>query len=241
MIDSIARSTCSTPRGITAPGHPLRLSQSCPPVRCSAQRLAASPPRVTRTAAPRRRARRCAQRLAASPPRVTHGLFALDPQAIVLNASRHHRPGSPRPRAPRPNAASCAQRLAASPPRVTESGPRPRSAASRAQRLAASPPRVTVQLGGDGARETVLNASRHHRPGSHTLTLSSAPSAGCSTPRGITAPGHFGGRCRALRPRGVLNASRHHRPESPSTLAALAKRRASAQRLAASPPRVTGA
>ncbi len=263
-----AMKTCSTPRGITAPGH-----RRCPcAVRtvAGAQRLAASPPRVTS----RRRSRveseqRSAQRLAASPPRVTSLISATaHPTARCstprgITAPGHHvvRLGG------RPE--SCAQRLAASPPRVTAFTVRLKLLGN----VCSTPRGITAPGHFDLLRKEVtipaqvLNASRHHRPGSRpggararpcfrgaqrlaaspprvtlAVALADVPDGGrCSTPRGITAPGHRVRGPGAPRQPLVLNASRHHRPGSPRSPVRACTTSLCAQRLAASPPRVTSA
>ncbi len=236
---------CSTPRGITAPGHRSWTPRECVEVR-RAQRLAASPPRVTL--------------------RLGHGAkprlkSCSTPRGITA-------PGHPARGGPRRGRDGGAQRLAASPPRVTRlrrwatETARPEGA----QRLAASPPRVTRPRREDPhPHRRVLNASRHHRPGSQsTRHASSGNVERCSTPRGITAPGHDRAKSevnRAIRcstprgitapgheratpwsrsargcstPRGITAPGHEHARPSPSLIVERA------QRLAASPPRVTG-
>ncbi len=177
---------------------------------------------------------RCAQRLAASPGGAPLGALVFvamgvcsTPCGITGRSTRSRRPASRRPRR--------AQRLAASPggapAKTRRCSPRPRGA----QRLAASPggaqshraarslrgrcaQRLAASPGGalgHGAvslpQQHVLNALRHHRE-EHLISASS----------------------RAASNGRVLNALRHHREEHPA-LRWGDRRRASAQRLAASP------
>ncbi len=224
------RPVCSTPRGITAPGHtapparrrgsgraqrlaasPPRVTPASPlrlPATDSAQRLAASPPRVTPPpSASAGWSRWCAQRLAASPPRVTLKRDARASNGCgVLNASRHHRPGSPIDVA---YSLRC-YGLCSTPRGITAPG-HPRVVARRSRAKSCSTPRGITAPGHhrvgvvDGGHAAVLNASRHHRPGSHPQRKPSVSAETlCSTPRGITAPGHV---LPELVPRGALLCS----------------------------------
>ncbi len=187
------RILCSTPRGITAPGHLLLVAFVAGSAACSTPRGITAPGHRGREGGTMSDERCSTPRGITAPGHfIRH--HSLHSSRSVLNASRHHRPGSP-------SAARCS-----------------RASAQRAQRLAASPPRVTPPGAHRPHRCHVLNASRHHRPGSLAgLLCVVSPWNVCSTPRGITAPGHlqrFAERCSAG---------------------------ARAQRLAASPPRVTAA
>ncbi len=183
---------CSTPRGITAPGHALARGAPAAASTCSTPRGITAPGHVVPTD-PAGRAVSC------STPR---GITAPGhPAALTTRA---------------PASTTCS-----TPRGITAPGHR---ASMRTHRV----PR------------DVLNASRHHRPGSHWVTaldrrgwcraqrLAASPPrvtscttpktaaiTWCSTPRGITAPGHRVDAQRPTREHDVLNASRHHRPGSP--------------------------
>ncbi len=150
--------SCSTPRGITAPGHICQTT------------IAGLMPSVLNAS---RHHRPGSQR--EGEPEAA--------QAGVLNASRHHRPGSPSPACGCRAFPRCAQRLAASPPRVTLMPGASCGVILRAQRLAASPPRVTTAKARSTSRScSVLNASRHHRPGSPRPAQTPGPRALFSPP-----------------------------------------------------------
>ncbi len=208
--------TCSTPRGITAPGHIVRARCSVVPEMCSTPRGITAPGH--RAWCCQRARPHSAQRLAASPPRVTCGSRRAWWSVRVLNASRHHRPGSQEAQATGNAPEQCSTPRGITAPGHARSRPRSSRVCTCAQRLAASPPRVTFVL---------YNG---------IPVLQGAQRLAASPPRVTGGRGRF-----PLIPRAVLNASRHHRPGSPPGSAFATQARIGAQRLAASPPRVTTA